>query len=392
MSLPSSSKSRDYEEALASTEEISSPAIGFVVAKYVTNKDINRQNNTIIDLLLKINEKLDQLLIKPVSSNSEQVASLAKQLEGLTLGAVKAVPQKRSLSTIHVVAATPRTITELQGMRWTLQPSTVSQIRVPQENMVFLTQMIDEIPSENLVEDTPWEEDPNFDTNELSTNIEDEEEDLSSYFLGLSNLETDYRINSPSSVLPEDDNQQQPPYWDDTDTGSEEYWQQVVEQVEQIEEQFYTTQTNSLPGRMNTLSVHEDTSSTEEGEPNDWLPYINQSQAQESPQSENEDTQATEEAAYVGADSLVTEQLERLDYSILRSMMQQATTEKVLSSTSVISRGIIYLTHKRFLRGIVPGYDALSSFSDWGLSRAWDWLMYGSQSFGSPSSVEDVSL
>ncbi|KAG6473555.1 hypothetical protein ZIOFF_067472 [Zingiber officinale] len=95
MSLPSSSKSRDYEEALANTEEISSPAIGFIVAKDATNKDIDRQNNTIIDLLLKNNEKLDQLLIKPVSSNSEQVATLAKQLEGLTLGVVKAVPPKK---------------------------------------------------------------------------------------------------------------------------------------------------------------------------------------------------------------------------------------------------------------------------------------------------------
>ncbi|KAG6477907.1 hypothetical protein ZIOFF_061339 [Zingiber officinale] len=190
----------------------------------------------------------------------------------------------------------------------------------------------------SIWEDTPWEEDPDFDPNELPTNIEDEEEDLSSYFLGLSNRETDCPINSPSSVLPEEDNKQQLPYWDDTDTDSEEYWQQVVEQVEQIEEQFYTTQTNSLPGRMNTLSVHENTSSTEEGEPNDWLPYINQSQDQESSQSEKEDTQATEEAAHVGVDSLVTKQLERLDYPILRSMMQQATTEKVLSSTSAISR------------------------------------------------------
>ncbi|KAG6492224.1 hypothetical protein ZIOFF_047175 [Zingiber officinale] len=85
---------KDYDEALANIEEISSPAIGFIVAKDATNKDINRQNNTIINLLLKINEKLDQLLAKPVSSNSEQVASLAKQLEGLTLGKVKEVKKE----------------------------------------------------------------------------------------------------------------------------------------------------------------------------------------------------------------------------------------------------------------------------------------------------------
>ncbi|KAG6473557.1 hypothetical protein ZIOFF_067474 [Zingiber officinale] len=240
---------------------------------------------------------------------------------------------------IHAVAATPRTIIELQGMRWTLQPSTVSHIRIPQEVRtttlldgsislsfqgyqparnpqprrmsnfdieeirnegeeefagVFISEYAlplfheeygfpdtndrwntlgepsgkynyyvnyavppivpfipltkpswgDEDEDDNetvfpsIWEGTPWEEDPDFDPNELPTNVEDEEEDLSSYFLGLSNLEIDYPINSPSSVLPEDDNQQQPPYWDDTDTNSEEYWQQVAEQ---IEEQFYTT-------------------------------------------------------------------------------------------------------------------------------------------------------
>ncbi|XP_074576333.1 uncharacterized protein LOC141832867 [Curcuma longa] len=34
---------------------------------------------------------------------------------------------------IHAVSAAPRTIAELQGMRWTLQPSSMAQIRVPQE-------------------------------------------------------------------------------------------------------------------------------------------------------------------------------------------------------------------------------------------------------------------
>ncbi|XP_074572623.1 uncharacterized protein LOC141829104 [Curcuma longa] len=34
---------------------------------------------------------------------------------------------------IHAVSAAPRTIAELQGMRWTLQPSSIHQIKVPQE-------------------------------------------------------------------------------------------------------------------------------------------------------------------------------------------------------------------------------------------------------------------
>lgn len=94
MSLPPSAKSKDYDEALCSTEGVSSPAIGFIVAKDATNKDINRQNNTIIELLLKINDKLEVLLAKPITSNSEQVSSLAKQLEGLSLG-IKTVPRKK---------------------------------------------------------------------------------------------------------------------------------------------------------------------------------------------------------------------------------------------------------------------------------------------------------
>ncbi|KAG6492226.1 hypothetical protein ZIOFF_047177 [Zingiber officinale] len=162
----------------------------------------------------------------------------------------------------------------------------------------------DEAVFPSIWEDTPWEEDPDLDPNDLAPANEDEE-DLESYFLGLSNLETDYPVIFPNSVLP-DDNQQLPPYWDNSDTESEEYWQQVVEEVEQVEEH--------------------------EGEPNDWLPYVNQDQGS------SQNIQSTEEAAHVGTDSLLTEQLERMDYPILRSMMQQATTEKALSSTSAISR------------------------------------------------------
>ncbi|KAG6517513.1 hypothetical protein ZIOFF_020905 [Zingiber officinale] len=63
-------------------------AIGFIFAKEAGVKDINRQNNTIIELLLSINTKLDLILKKPVDTNN-QVADLAKQLEGLNLGRTK---------------------------------------------------------------------------------------------------------------------------------------------------------------------------------------------------------------------------------------------------------------------------------------------------------------
>ncbi|KAG6475990.1 hypothetical protein ZIOFF_065224 [Zingiber officinale] len=153
----------------------------------------------------------------------------------------------------------------------------------------------DEVVFPSVWEDTPWEEDPDLDPNDLAPTNEDEKEDLESYLLGLSNLETDYPIISPNSILPDDD-KQLPPYWDNSDTESEEYWQQVIEEVEQIEEQFYTTQTNNFPEKMNELSVQEETSSTEE-EPNDWLSYANQDQ--ESPQN----IQSTEEATHVDSAS-----------------------------------------------------------------------------------------
>ncbi|KAG6492225.1 hypothetical protein ZIOFF_047176 [Zingiber officinale] len=305
---------------------------------------------------------------------------------------------------IHAVSASQRTITELQGMRWTLQPPTVSQIRNPQvvrtttlldgsislsfqgyqsaknsqprrlSNLdieeirnegekefagVFTSEYAlplfheeygypdtnnrwdtlgepsdrynyyvnyaaplpqpfipatrpswgdededntdDEVVFPSIWEDTPWEEDPGLDPNGFAPANEDEE-DLESYFLGLSNLEADYLVISPNSV---------------------------VEEVEQVEEQFYATQTNNLPEKMNELSVQEETSSTK-GEPNDWLH-----------QGSSQNIQSTEEAAHVGTDSLLTEQLERMDYPILPSMMQQATTEKALSITSAIYRSHI---------------------------------------------------
>ncbi|KAG6476301.1 hypothetical protein ZIOFF_065540 [Zingiber officinale] len=209
----------------------------------------------------------------------------------------------------------------------------------------------------DLSGNTPWEEDPNLDPIDLAPTNEDDE-DLESYFLGLSNLKTDYPVIFPNSVLT-DDNQQLPPYWDNSDTESDEYWQQVVEEVEQVEEQFYATQTNNLLEKMNELSVQEETSSIE-GEPNNWLPYVNQ-----------DHIQSTKEAAHVGTNSLLIEQLERTDYP-LRSMMQQATTEKALSSMSAISRSHIPNLSK-LLRPLYsktsPHGDRRFKSSDWAIIK-----------------------
>ncbi|KAG6488277.1 hypothetical protein ZIOFF_057036 [Zingiber officinale] len=283
---------------------------------------------------------------------------------------------------IHAVAASPRSITDLQGMRWISQPPTGSQIRNPQEvrtstlldGSVALTfqgykatkeqelrrissfdieRITDEgeeefagkddgIPLVNQVEDdeaatskvaiseavfpniwenTPWEDDPEFDLEDLPTppreeyfqeNEEEEDDDKEAYFLGLENLENEYPSLSPTTVL-------QQPRWDDEDEVSDEYWQNVVEQVERIEEHYEAEQ--AMTNEVRRLSIQEETTSQEGNEPNEWLPYAGQNN----------------EAAHMGTDSIM-EQLETLDYPILRSMVEQATNENVLASSSAISR------------------------------------------------------
>ncbi|KAG6510099.1 hypothetical protein ZIOFF_028107 [Zingiber officinale] len=199
---------------------------------------------------------------------------------------------------IHAVAASPRTITELQGMRWILQPPATSQIRNPQE------------------EDTPWEDDPYFEIEDLPLAEEpypdEEEEEREAYFLGLEDLENDYPTISPTSVLLRE-NQALPIHWDNSDDESSNYRQQIVEQ------QWSATQ--NITEGVNKLTVQDDTTSVEGTEPNEWLPYTNY----------------TDEAAHMRTDSLM-EQLEALDYPILRSMMNQATNGNALSSTSAISK------------------------------------------------------
>ncbi|KAG6476191.1 hypothetical protein ZIOFF_065427 [Zingiber officinale] len=343
---------------------------------------------------------------------------------------------------IHAVAASPRSITELQGMRWILQPPTGSQIRNPQEVRTstlldgsvaltfqgykatkrqeprrissFDTEGITEegeeefagvlvgqisLPSEtplseypnwdtddeeeerqrvrrkknknkfkegrwdtlgepsgkydymvrydipnsfleteippptgweddeaiteavfpNIWEDTPWEDDPEFELEDLPTppreeyfQENEEEEDREAYFLGLENLENEYPSLSPTTVL-------QQPRWDDENEASNEYWQNTVEQVERIEEQYEAEQ--AMTNEIRRFSIQDETTSQEGNEPNEWLPYAGQSN----------------EAAHMGTVS-VMEQLESLDYPILRSMVEQATNENVLASSSAISR------------------------------------------------------
>ncbi|KAG6510755.1 hypothetical protein ZIOFF_028791 [Zingiber officinale] len=97
-------------------------------------------------------------------------------------------------------------------------------------------EIISEVVLPSIWEDTPWEDDPEFDpndlaeeegsdVNELGENQEEEEEDPESYYLGLQNQELDYPLLAP----PNQDSQE-----------DEEYWQQVVQHVEQIEAQLPT--------------------------------------------------------------------------------------------------------------------------------------------------------
>ncbi|KAG6536418.1 hypothetical protein ZIOFF_001474 [Zingiber officinale] len=98
----------------------------------------------------------------------------------------------------------------------------------------------------SIWEDTPWEEDPEFDPNDLAPpdlkgqglNIEeceDEEDGPETYFLGLQNQETDYPVQAP--LHPD----QQPINLENLDAESDLYWQQVVQHVEQIEAQLPLT-------------------------------------------------------------------------------------------------------------------------------------------------------
>ncbi|KAG6524081.1 hypothetical protein ZIOFF_013971 [Zingiber officinale] len=220
---------------------------------------------------------------------------------------------------IHAVASSPRTIIELQGMRWFLQPPATSQIRNPQEvrtstlmdgsiSLSFLgyqaaknpqarrlssfdteelrnegeeefagvfisfiegygqpdtTEKWDTLgePSGSIWEDTPWEDDPYFEIEDLPVAEEpytdEAEEEREAYFLGLKDLENDYPIISSISVLL-GENQALPIHWDNSDDESNNYWQQIVEQAEQ---QWSVTQ--NLTEGVNELTIQDDTTSVE---------------------------------------------------------------------------------------------------------------------------------
>ncbi|KAG6484612.1 hypothetical protein ZIOFF_053133 [Zingiber officinale] len=191
---------------------------------------------------------------------------------------------------IHAVSATPRTISERQGMRWILQPSTTLQIRNPRE--VRTATLLDDIElppppgwgdEENeavfpsIWEDTPWEEDPFLELEDLPAEPsydQEEEEEREAYFLGLEDLENDYPSLSLNSVLQDENNQQLPPYWDNNDPGAEEYWQQVVEQVEQLEEQIANTEKITEGIQELAIQEVESSSSVNKEEPNEWLKHM----------------------------------------------------------------------------------------------------------------------
>ncbi|KAG6510937.1 hypothetical protein ZIOFF_028984 [Zingiber officinale] len=167
--------------------------------------------------------------------------------------------------------------------------------------------IISEAVFPNIWEDTPWEDDPEFELEDLPTppreeyfqENEEDDDDREAYFLGLENLENEYPSLSPTTFL-------QQPQWDDEDGASDEYWQNVVEQVERIKEHYEAEQ--AMNNEVRRLSIHDETTSQEGNEPNDWLPYAGQSN----------------EAAHMGTDSIM-EQLETLDYPILRSKLSART-------------------------------------------------------------------
>ncbi|XP_074570356.1 uncharacterized protein LOC141826935 [Curcuma longa] len=202
----------------------------------------------------------------------------------------------------------------------------------------------------SIWEDTPWEDDPEWDLDELPTpdfqntentpiQYEEDEEDLGMHFLGLTEQEMDYPI-----FVQEEQGVQlnQEPNWESTDTESDLYWQQVVEHVEQIEMQLQAQQQiilehHTIPrenGYYNPIPqesfIFEEFLQRLE-EPHSEGELVNQTNNNLPLQAtQNEDPE--QEAAHVTTQEEILEQLEKMDYPIMRSLMN---TEKALSSSAI---------------------------------------------------------
>ncbi|KAJ1701945.1 hypothetical protein LUZ63_001724 [Rhynchospora breviuscula] len=99
---PLSANSTIYKEALKATETIKPPAIGFVRPQDITGRATEvqfKQNNTIIQLLLKLTEKVEDLKVavkrletvkgKKVTQSddlSDSLDQIQQQLQKLSLG------------------------------------------------------------------------------------------------------------------------------------------------------------------------------------------------------------------------------------------------------------------------------------------------------------------
>ncbi|KAG6529417.1 hypothetical protein ZIOFF_011615 [Zingiber officinale] len=297
MSLPSSSTSKEYLEALENTEVISNPTISFIFAKDAGVKDINRQNNTIIELLLSINAKLDLLIKKPVDTNN-QVADLAKQLEGLNLGKArtkkpepffvykdplkilkeekeklkkdepKDISQEANAdpsnsknysritrNEVDIAATSDITRYQSTGNPWLSRVNEKDIEDINEEEFVApcftnypeIWDTLGEPSGRNIRFQVSGITLPgkmilngilmNSQNHPPEPKIQELEDDPETYFIGLQNLETDYPAQIPDTA-------QQPMYWESSDTESEAYWQQVVQHVEQIEAQLQPPLTN----------------------------------------------------------------------------------------------------------------------------------------------------
>ncbi|KAG6472226.1 hypothetical protein ZIOFF_069685 [Zingiber officinale] len=310
---------------------------------------------------------------------------------------------------INAVPTTPRTTTELQGMRWILQPPLISQIRNPQairtttlmdgsislaitgyqstgnpKPSKFNEKDIEDINDEEFAgvfisfqeeyglpdtndrwdtlgepsgkynyyvnyaapptapfipatkpswgdeedndcedievvlpsiwEDTPWEEDPNLDPNDLAPNTEeyeDEEDGPETYFLGLQDQETDYphveqieaQLQPPLSngwYTPEQ-NMIIEEFLDRIPQGMPEgIWYEVYEMdpEQQEDQQNMVSDTSQLTDDITNLTIHQE---LEE-----------------------------QEVAHVNTEQL----MEQLEYPMLRKLIQSTSKEKAFASTS----------------------------------------------------------
>lgn len=112
-------ESTEYRDALEATEELDAPAQGFVRPSRIQGGQASsltavlKQNNTIIQLLVKISERLDDCILdlKNLKNKAEKgkevdledsIQDLTKKLEKVSLGGTITEPVKKSKGPFYV--------------------------------------------------------------------------------------------------------------------------------------------------------------------------------------------------------------------------------------------------------------------------------------------------